>query len=157
MEYIISFIINFIINFVLIYLLYYFLFIRNSRRKEKVPAEAQFLISTYKLDTKLFSYQKFIRTVGIITCLDISLVTTIISVVDGLVWQILFGFAAVIPICVISFMMLGKHYKKKEQQDNSKELKQEKEYLDKIDNKNKKKKHNEKKGSKKNGNTKNRK
>jgi len=157
MEYIISFIINFIINFIIIYILYYFLFIRKSRRNEKVPAEAQFLITTYKLNTKLFSYQKFVRMVGLVTCLDIGFVVTIISVVEGLVWQILFGFAAVIPVCVISFMMLGNYYKKKEELDNSEELRQEKEYLDKIDNKNKSKKSKEKKGSKKNGNRKNRK
>lgn len=157
MEYAISFIINFIINFVLIYVLYYFLFIRKSRRNEKVPAEAQFLISSYKLNTKLFSYQKFIRIVGLITSFDISIVTTIISIVDGIVWQILFGFIAVIPVCVISFMLLGKYYKNKETIDNSEELKQEKEYLAKKDNKNKKETTKSKKGSKKNGNTKNRK
>ena len=139
MKYAISFIINFIINFILIYLLYYFLFIRKSRRNEKVPAEVQCLISLYKLNTELFSYQKFIRIVGLVTSFDISIVATIISNVDGLVWQILFGFVAVIPVCVISFILLGKYYQKKETLDNSEELKQEKEYLaqkDKKKNKN---------------------
>lgn len=140
----------FIFSFIFIYIIYYFVFIRRTRRGEKVPAEAQYLISLYKLDVDKFSYRKFVQIVGIITSLDIALVATIVTKVDGVVWQILFGFVAVVPVVVLTFMLLGKYYQNKQTKDNSKELAKEKKYLDKKDKK-KKKKTSKKKGQEKNG------
>lgn len=138
----------FLFSFVFIYIIYYFIFIRRTRRGIKVPQEAQYLISLYKLDVNLFSYYKFVRIVGIITSLDIALIATIVAKVDGIVWQILFGFVAVVPVVVFTFMLLGRYYQNKQTQDNSKELELENKYLQKIDAKKKKRK---KKGKKKNG------
>lgn len=137
----------FLFSFILIYILYYVIFIRKSRRGVKVPTEAQYLISLYKLDVNLFSYHKFMRIVGLVTSLDIAIIATIVAKVEGVVWQILFGFVAVIPVIILSFLLLGKYYQRKQIQDNSKELAKEKKYLDKKD---KKKKPGKKKGRKKN-------
>lgn len=134
-----EYVIWFISSFILVYIIYYFLFIRNTRRGIKVPSEAQYLISIYKLDVTKFSYRNFIRVVGLITSLDIGLVATVVSNVGGVVWQILFGFVAVVPVVVLSFMLLGKYYQNKQTKDNSKELEKEKKYLEKLDNKKKKK------------------
>ena len=122
----------FIFGFILIFIIYYFVFIRRAQRKEKIPVEAQYLINLYKLDIKKFSYRKFIMVVGIVTSIDISLVASIVAVVDGTVWQILFGFVAVVPVIVVSFMLLGKYYQNKQTKDNSKELDKEKKYLAKL-------------------------
>ena len=137
----------FLFSFILIYILYYVIFIRKSRRGVKVPAEAQYLISLYKLDVNLFSYYRFMRIVGLVTSLDIAIIATIVAKVEGIVWQILFGFVAVVPVIILSFLLLGKYYQRKQSQDNSKELAKEKKYLDKKD---KKKKLEKKKGRKKN-------
>ena len=137
----------FLFSFILIYILYYVIFIRKSRRGVKVPAEAQYLISLYKLDVNLFSYYRFMRIVGLVTSLDIAIIATIVAKVEGIVWQILFGFVAVVPVIILSFLLLGKYYQRKQSQDNSKELAKEKKYLDKKD---KKKKKEKKKGRKKN-------
>ena len=139
----------FIFSFIFIYIIYYFVFVRRTTRGVKVPTEAQYLISLYKLDVDKFSYRKFIRIVGIVTSLDIAVVATVVAKVEGVIWQILFGFVAVIPIVVLTFMLLGKYYQKKQTEDNSKELAKEKKYLDKKAEK--KKKTNKKKGQKKNG------
>lgn len=120
----------FTFDFVLIFTLYYILFIRKAKRGVKTPSEVQYLINLYKLDTKKFSYKKFLVFVGLVTSFDTSLVATIVTVVDGIVWQILFGFIIVIPVMVISFTILGKYYKNKETKDNSKELEREKKYLE---------------------------
>ena len=137
----------FLFSFILIYILYYAIFIRKSRRGIKVPAEAQYLISLYKLDVNVFSYRKFMIIVGLVTSLDIAIIATIVAKVGGVVWQILFGFVAVVPVIILSFLLLGKYYQRKQTQDNSKELAKEQKYLDKKD---KKKKLVKKKGKKKN-------
>ena len=94
------------------------MFIRKTKRDYKIPSEAQYLIALYKLDTKLFSYQRFVRIVGMVTSFDIALVATMVANIDGSIWQILFGFVIVVPVMVISFMLLGKFYQKKEIKDN---------------------------------------
>ena len=139
----------FIFSFIFIYIIYYFIFIRRTKRGIKVPAEAQYLIALYKLDIDKFSYRKFIRIVGLVTSFDIAIVATIVAKVDGVIWQILFGFVAVVPVVVLTFMLLGKYYQNKQTKDNSKELAKEKKYLTKKKNKNKKS--GKKKGQKKNG------
>lgn len=140
----------FLFSFILVYILYYFFFIRKARRKGKVPAEAEYLIFVYKLDVNKFSYRKFMQIIGFVTSLDIAIVATIVANVKGIIWQILFGFVAVVPVCVLSFMLLGKYYQNKQTKDNSKELEKEKKYLERKDSK-KKKKVSKKKGQKKNG------
>jgi len=142
-----EYILWFIFYSILIFILYYILFIRKTKRNVKVPAEAQYLISLYKLDVKKFSYRKFIILVGLVTSLDVALVALIVMQVEETVWQLLFGFVAVVPIIVISFMILGKYYQNKQNKDNSKELKKEKKYLEKIKKKESIKK--DKKGKKK--------
>lgn len=139
----------FLFNFIFIYIIYYFVFIRRTKRGIKVPAEAQYLISLYKLDVSKFSYRKFTHVVGLITSFDIALVATVVTKVNGIIFQILFGFVAVVPIVVLTFMLLGKYYQDKQLKDNSQELEKEKKYLDKKNKK--KKKSSKKKGQKKNG------
>ena len=141
----------FIFDFIIIFILYYFLFIRRTIRGIKTPSEAQYLINLYKLDVNKFSYRKFMFNVGIVSSIDTALVATIVTNVDGIIWQFLFGFVAVVPVIVISFMLLGKYYQNKQNKDNSKELEIEKKYLDKLKKKEtKKKEKKDKKGKKKN-------
>jgi len=138
----------FLFSFIMIFIIYYILFIKKARRNEKVPIEAQYLINIYKLDIDKFSYRKFMIIVGLVTSLDIAVVATIVTKVGGVVWQILFGFVAVVPVVVLSFMLLGKYYQNKQALDNNKELQQEKKYLQKQEKKKKRKtsKKNKKKG-----------
>lgn len=121
----------FLFSFILIYIIYYAVFIRKSGRGEKIPTEAQYLISLYQLDISLFSYRKFMKMIGIVTSLDVALIATVIARVRGIIWQILFGFVAVFPVIALSFMLLGKYYQKKQTQDNTKELEKERKYLEK--------------------------
>ena len=127
-----EYVIWFITGFLLVYIIYYIFSIRPSVRKNKPPVEAQYLIVQYKLDIKKFSYRKFLKIVGLVTSFDIALIATVVCNVGGVVWQILFGFVAVVPVIIISFLLLGKYYQQKQLKDNSKELAKEKKYLDKI-------------------------
>lgn len=123
----------FIFDYIIVLCIYYFLFIRRTVRGEKVPAEANYLINLYDLDVNLFSYRKFIKVVGLVTSFDVSLVATLVALIDSrIIWQVLFGVIGIIPIIAITFMLLGKYYKVKQNKDNSKELEKEKKYLEKL-------------------------
>ena len=130
----------FIFDYILILTIYHFLFVRRTVRGEKVPSEATYLIKLYDLDVNLFSYRKFIKIVGLVTSFDVALVATLVAVVDDrMVWQILFSMIGIVPVIIISFVLLGKYYKKKQTKDNTKELEKEKKYLEKLQKKDEKK------------------
>lgn len=131
----------FLLGFILIYVIYYVLFISKANRNTKKSVEVEYLIKMYKLDITKFSYHKFVRVVGIVSSIDVSLVSVIVAFAKGIVWQLLFSIIVVLPVIIISFMLLGNYYKKKQLKDNSKELEKEKKYLEKI----KKNKENKKK------------
>ncbi len=139
----------FIFDYILIYLVYYLWFIRRTIRGEKVPSEANYLINLYNLDVNKFSYRKFIKTVGLVTCFDVAVVATLVAIIDSrVIWQILFSLVIIIPMIAITFMLLGKFYQNKQSKDNTKELEKEKKYLERVklkDSKKKKKKTNRKK------------
>ena len=128
-----KYVITFILTFILIYLIYFFYYILFCRREGKCPAEATYIIKLYKLDINKFSYRKFIRIISLVTSFDIAFAVTVVSYFDKIIWQILFGLIVIIPVIIISFMLVGKYYAKKQLKDNSKELKKEEKYLSRID------------------------
>jgi len=128
-----KYIITFILSYILIYLIYFFYYILVCKRDKRCPAEATYMIRLYKLDINKFSYRKFIKIISLVTSFDIALAVTVVSYFDKIVWQILFGLVVIIPIIIISFMTVGKHYAKKQLKDNSKELKREEKYLNRLE------------------------
>lgn len=115
----------FIISFFIIYTIYYFLFIRKATRNGKHSAEVDYLIKLYKIDITKFSYYKFVRVVGIISSIDIALVALMVMFINGFVFQLLFSILFLVPVVILSFMILGDYYKKKELKNNKKELEKE--------------------------------
>ena len=112
-------IIYFIITFLIVYLIYYFASIRKAKQdKNKLPIEVQYLILCYELDIKKIPYRNFLNTIAIVASFDVALTVTLVSLIKEIVWQILFGFVFIVPIIVISFTLVGKYYKKY-QENNS--------------------------------------
>ena len=130
----------FLVGFILVYVIYYILFIRKASRKGKKSSEVEYLIKLYKLDINKFSYYRFVRVVGVVSSIDIALISVIVAFTNELIWQLLFSFLIIFPIIIISFMLLGKYYKNKQTKDNTKELEKEKKILEKLEAKRKKKK-----------------
>lgn len=108
-------IIYFGLTFLLIYTIYYFASIRKAKKDvKKIPVEVQYLILKYKINLNKINYREFLNAIAIIGSFDIALVATIVGFIDGILWQLLFGFLAVIPVIIISFSIVGKYYKKRE-------------------------------------------
>ena len=133
-----EYLIWFLIYFVAVFLLYYIFVVRRIGidKESKKPSEVSYLINVYKLDIDKFSYRKFLTTIGLMMAFDLSIVATFIPMIKEFIFQILFGFIIIIPVVVITFMIIGNYYKKKEKKDNSKELEKEKKYIEKITEKN---------------------
>ena len=129
----------FLLDFTVVFILYFLVYVAWARREKKAPPEAQFLINLYNLDTKKFNYKKFMFYVSLVSSFDVALVVLLVTNISGLIWQLLFGFIIVVPVAIFSFMMLGKYYSKKQNKDNSRELEIERAYLEKMDNKKKRK------------------
>lgn len=117
-------IIYFIITFLIVYMIYYFASIRKAKKnKKKIPVEVQYLMLCYKIDTKKIPYRNFLNTVAIVGSLDVAIVATLVSLIDGVIWQLLFGFVFIVPVIIISFMLVGKYYKN--YQENNVEIEEE--------------------------------
>ena len=129
-----EYVIWFIVDFIIVFLLYYFLVVSRlsfDKRKKK-PSEVSVLINGFNLDINKFSYRKFLITISLVSAFDIAIVATIITIFNGFIWQLLFGFIIIVPIIVISFMLVGKYYQKKQTLDNKEELAKEKKLIERI-------------------------
>ncbi len=119
----------FILTFVFIYMIYYLFTIRKElvkldvkegKRKSKkpideakIPVEIHFLLLRYHLDMEKISYRKLLYLIAVIGSFDMAITVTVISFLDGFVWQLLFGFVILLILILISYELVGKYYKKK--------------------------------------------
>ena len=116
----------FVIDFVVVFLIYYFFIIRKARRGKKVPSEVKFLIDHYKLDTKKFNYRRFLLSVGLVVSFDIAIVGVFLPLIKEFIWQIAFGFIAIIPVVAFSFYLLGIYYQRKQANYDKESIEKEK-------------------------------
>lgn len=108
-----DFFINFIIIFIVVYLVFYFVSVRKARRNgKKIPVEVQYLLIRYQIDLKKIRYKGFVHSIAIVGSIDIALVGTIVLFFENIFFQLLVGFILLVPIILISFWILGKHYQK---------------------------------------------
>lgn len=120
-------IILFIVTYLIFYLLYYVFVIRKEKKKlkllsqkkgakldiAKVPVEVNYLIIKYRIDFKKIDYNKLLHIIAFVCSFDLSLIVTIVILVDGIIFQVLLSTILCLPIIYISFMLIGKYYKKK--------------------------------------------
>ncbi len=115
MEELILFFLSFLIVFII-----YELFIVSRAKKSygnkkdrKMPIEAKYLIQKYNLDIKKDSYFQLLQIIAIVSSFDISLIVTLILLVDGYMFQLLLAIIFSIPIILISYHFVGVFYRRK--------------------------------------------
>ena len=114
MEQVILFILTFIVVFV-----GYEIFIVNRAKKnykkkdKKLPIEIKYLIKRYGIDIKTINYFQLLQVVAIVSSLDITIIVTIMSLIDKFVFKLLFVVVSIIPVILISYSIVGKKYRKK--------------------------------------------
>ena len=93
-------IVLFILTFLSVYFLYYLLYVRKFKKssKSKMPMELQLLVNWYKLDLKKANSKKVMEKIAKIVALDVSIVVTIVSIIENPLLQMLLGFFILIQI-----------------------------------------------------------
>ena len=106
----------FLLTFVFVFILYQIFIVRKAKKKGKKfkePIEITYLVNRYKLDLKKVNYKKLLRVISIVSSLDISLVVTIIMLINNFVLEIVVGFISTLVIILLSYHIVYLVYKKK--------------------------------------------
>ena len=116
----ISILIEFLIFFILCYVLYLLFMVFkkkvNKFKSKKPRVEESFLMVKYNIDFKKFKkkeYRKFLHIISLTNSFILSLTLVIVNVVKSMFLKILLAFIILIPLILISYMIIGKHYQKK--------------------------------------------
>lgn len=86
---------------------------RKSKKIKNDPVEIRYLVFKYGLDLEKVNYNRLLRIVSLVSSFDMALVVSIISLIDGYMWQMLLALVLVIPIFLFSYSLVFKYYKKK--------------------------------------------
>ncbi len=103
----------FIMTFIFVFVIYRFILLGKKKKKAKKPMEVSYLINKYKLDLKKVKYDSLLTTVALVSSIDISVVVTLVLLIDNYLLQIVGALVLVIPIILISYSFVGKYYIKK--------------------------------------------
>ena len=105
----------FLLTFIFFFLIYELFLVRKSKKdkKAKKPIEINYLVSKYKLDFGKVKYKRLLNIICFVSSFDISLVVTVISIIDNFFLQLLVGFALIMLLILVSYDIVGRIYKQK--------------------------------------------
>ena len=116
-------IILFIVCFWIVLLAYEIIFIipmkkykegKLKKKKEKKElAEIRYLFSKYNLDMKKVNYNQLLQIVALTSSFDITIIVTIVALVDNYLLSLLMCMLLVIPVVMVSYWLVFKFYKKR--------------------------------------------
>ncbi len=86
---------------------------KKGKSSKKDPIEVRYLITRYHLDMNKISYPQLLQIVALVSSFDISLIVTLVLLLDSYLLQLLLAIVVSIPIILVSYHMVGKFYQKK--------------------------------------------
>jgi len=111
-------IVLFFMSYVLIFIIYQIFIIlpakkNRSGRKKRELLEIKYLELKYNLDLDKVKYEQLLQICALVSSFDISLSVTFVSLVNGLMLELLVGFLSIIILIFISYHFVYLFYKKK--------------------------------------------
>ena len=111
-------IVLFFMSYVLIFIIYQIFIIlpakkNRSGRKKRELLEIKYLELKYNLDLDKVKYEQLLQICALVSSFDISLSVTFVSLVNGLLLELLVGFLSIIILIFISYHFVYLFYKKK--------------------------------------------
>ena len=109
----------FIMSFILVFLFYeLFVVYRRIKKKKKNklkkdPVELLYLKNRYKIDVDKIGYNKLLHLIAVVSSLDISIVVSLISIIDNYLLALFIGFGLIIVVIVFSYHLVYLFFKKK--------------------------------------------
>ncbi len=111
-------IVLFFMSYVLIFIIYQIFIIlpakknRNSKKKREL-LEIKYLELKYNLDLDKVKYEQLLQICALVSSFDISLSVTFVSLVNGLLLELLVGFLSITILIFVSYHFVYLFYKKK--------------------------------------------
>lgn len=115
--------IGLILTIIFIYFMYYIWIVvnydkygklRNNKiKKKKIPAEFEIFVVKNNVDLSKLNYRYFLQLMSLVISIDLGIAITISSFVNNIWLSILVGFLSIIVLVFISYLLLGKYFKKK--------------------------------------------
>jgi len=108
-------IILFLLTFLFVFIIYEMFLVRKAKKNKtkKKIVEIQYLENRFHLNINKLNYKKLLNIISFVSAIDISIVVTIISLVDNFYLQLLIGFIMIFVVIIISYSIVGKIYEKK--------------------------------------------
>ena len=115
----------FLMCYVLVLLLYELIVVRRAKRyrdgklskrkmeRYKEPSEILFLKNKFNLDVDKINYNQLLQIVALVSSFDISLVVSVMSIIDNFVLKLVVGFALIFISLYVSYYLVYLFYKKK--------------------------------------------
>jgi lysophospholipid acyltransferase (LPLAT)-like uncharacterized protein len=114
----------FLLSFLLMLIIYELFIVRTAKKrrankknskkyKDKEVTEIKYLIWKYKLDISKVNYNQLLQIVAITSSFDISVVVSIIMIINNFWLEILVGFISTLVLILISYHLVYLFYKKK--------------------------------------------
>lgn len=85
---------------------------RKNYKEGKKITEIHYLVYKYDLDMRKIKYNNLKWTVTVANSFIVAFTATIVSVIDGMLWQLLFGFVLLVVLIIPIYAIIGRHYKK---------------------------------------------
>lgn len=104
----------FVFSFIIVFLLHILIINRGRKtyKEGKKITEIHYLVYKYKLDMRKIKYNSLKWATTIANSLIVAFAATVVSIVNGLLWQILIGFALLVILILPTYEIIGRHYQK---------------------------------------------
>ena len=115
----------FLMCYVLVLLLYELIVVRRAKRyrdgklskrkmeRYKEPSEILLLKNKFNLDVDKINYNQLLQIVALVSSFDISLVVSVMSIIDNFALKLVVGFALIFISLYVSYYLVYLFYKKK--------------------------------------------
>lgn len=110
-------VILFLLTYIVVFIVYNILLSRKTKKKKKdkanKPIEVIILESRYKIDIEKLNYKRLLLVISIVSSLDITIIITLILLLDSYILQLLVALVLTFPMILCSYHFIGRYYQKR--------------------------------------------
>ncbi len=115
-----KFLIEFVVTFIIVFVFYYFALIRQHKKldSKKVPTEVNLILRFHDIKLEKINYKLMLILIACVTSLIIALnITVIYKFTNSNLVIILVTVLVSLPIALVCYDMIGKHFEKQSKQN----------------------------------------
>lgn len=111
-----NYVIYFLLAFIIVYLFYFVTVIIQKKKynKFKKSNQVMYFVRRYKINPDKLNMAVFTNVLGLTNAFIIAAAFVPTFLVNNFILQLLIGLVVLIPLMLITYHIIGKHYQKKE-------------------------------------------